>query len=161
MAVWQVDFYLLPRAAVATPIRLTPSVLNDSDWWGTAAFPSDYQQRLAVVATPAHSASPDVEVWGTAESNRVAVWSSGGRVRRAVARIDVRRLDSRFGAALLGFVRVAGAVLVRSDGLIVEPIISAYATAIRTSEAWAIAGMPAERPSVSTPDDDVDDRDDE
>jgi hypothetical protein len=60
-----------------------------------------------------------------------------------MARVDVRRLDSKFGAALLDFVRKAGAVLVRSDGLVVEPIIAAYAAALRSSVAWRFANDPA------------------
>ena len=138
MAVWQVDFHIVPRRAVAAA-DLTPAVLNDTDWWATAAFPSDYQRRLAGVATPARSPSTDLETWGPDDGNRVDVWSAGGRVSRAMARVDVRRLDSKFGAALLTFVRAAGAVLIRSDGLIVEPIIGAYAGALRNSEAWRFA----------------------
>jgi hypothetical protein len=60
-----------------------------------------------------------------------------------MARVDVRRLDSKFGAALLQFVRTADAVLVRSDGLVVEPTIAAYAGALRNSAAWKFANDPA------------------
>jgi hypothetical protein len=59
------------------------------------------------------------------------------------ARVDVRRLDARFGAMLLQFARVAGAVLVREDGLIVEPNVGAFGAALRSSEAWRYATDPA------------------
>jgi hypothetical protein len=45
------------------------------------------------------------------------------------ARVDVRRLDTRFSAMLLQFTRVAGAVLVRRDGLVVEPLVGAFGAA--------------------------------
>ena len=59
-----------------------------------------------------------------------------------MARVDVRRLDSKFGAALIQFVRSAGAVLVRADGLVVEPVISEYVAALRSSDAWRFASDP-------------------
>ena len=101
MAVWQVDFYLVPRRAVSGPSDLTPTALDDTDWWAAAAFPSDYQRRLADVAAPGRSSSPELETWGREDGNRVDVWSEGGHVRSVMARVDVRRLDSKFGAALL------------------------------------------------------------
>ena len=143
MAVWQVRFHLVPRGSVARSGPLTPAGLNDTDWWASAAFPVDYQRRLAQVASPVVSSTADVEAWGPADSNHVDVWSRDGRVRRVMTRVDVRRLDSRFGAALLEFVRTAGALLIRDDGLVVEPIIAAYAGALRSSDAWRFANDPA------------------
>jgi hypothetical protein len=64
-------------------------------------------------------------------------------VIRVKVQVDVRRLDSRFGAALLDFVRAADAVLIRNDGLVVEPLIGAYAGALRNSAAWKFASDPA------------------
>jgi hypothetical protein len=98
---------------------------------------------LAGVASPARSWSTDLETWGAEDGNRVDVWSDGGRVRRVMARVDVRRLDSKFGAALIDFARKADAVLVRNDGLVVEARINAYAGALRTSDAWRFASDPA------------------
>lgn len=142
MAAWQVEFHLVPRRALASA-ALTSAVLRDTDWWTAFAFPSDYQKRLAIVAPAAVASRPNVETWGTADGNRVDVWSDAGRVTRVMVTVDVRRLDSRFGAALLDFVRAADAVLVRTDGLVVEPIIGAYAGALRNSAAWTFASDPA------------------
>ena len=155
MAIWQVDFYLVPRRALTASSDISPTALGETDWWAGVAFPSDYQKRLDNVARRGPSASPDCETWGREDENRVDVWSEDGRVRRAMARIDVRRLDSRFGAALLDFVRATGAVLIRRDGMIVEPTVSGYATALRTSDAWKFASDPAAHfASYSNPDDD-------
>ena len=140
MAVWQVDFHVVPRRALpATSQALARAVADDTDWWASAAFPADYPARLAAVAPVARSRSDGLETWGSEEGNRVDVWSESGRVHRVMARVDVRRLDSKFGAALIHFVRSAGAVLVRADGLLVEPIINAYVGALRGSEAWRFA----------------------
>lgn len=155
MAVWQIHFQLVPRQVLAATADLTTVALQDADWWATAPFPSDYRTRLASVAPPAKSSQPDVEAWGPEEGNRVEIRSRSGRVSSAIVRVDVRRLDSRFGAAILDFIRVAGAVLVRGDGLVVESTISAYAAALRSSDAWRFASDPAAfLASHSTDDDD-------
>ena len=122
MAAWQVDFYLVPRAAIgAAATALTPGELDSTDWWGVATFPSDYQRRLDAVASRGQSWTAQLETWGREDGNRIDVASEDGRVQSVIVRVDVRRLDSKFGAALIEFVRKLGALLVRRDGLIVEP----------------------------------------
>ena len=139
MAAWQVNFHLIPRLPVSD---FSPTALEKTEWWAGTDFPSDYRARLAEVAPPTPSVDSQTEMWGLEDGNRVDVWSGGGRVRRVKVQVDVRRLDSKFGAALLNFVRVADAVLIRSDGLIVAPTIGAYAGALRTSAAWKFASDP-------------------
>jgi hypothetical protein len=138
VALWQVEFQVIPRRALAAT-TLTSSVLANTDWWVGHRFPPDYRARLAVVVVTAPYSTGGQETWGTEDGNRVDVWSEEGHVRRVTTRVDVRRLDSRFGAALLDFVRKADAVLVRSDGLVVEPLVGAYAGALRNSKAWGFA----------------------
>jgi hypothetical protein len=140
MADWQVEFSIVPRAALAAE-RATkrPSV----DWSAASALPSDYARKLATVAPPASATSADVQSWGTADGNRIDVWSVDGRATTVRARVDVRKLDSKFGAMLLQFVRTANAVLVRGDGLIVEPLVGTFAAALRSSPAWRFANDPA------------------
>ncbi|MBC7896109.1 MAG: hypothetical protein H7066_11910 [Cytophagaceae bacterium] len=155
MALWQVDFELVPRSVIAPSADPGTAALQDANSWAAVAFPSDYRTRLASVAAPATASNKEFETWGPEEGNRVEVWSTGGRVTRAMVRVDLRRLDSRFGAALLAFVRGASAVLVRRDGRIVEPNINEYAAALRSSDAWRFASDPAAfLASQSTSDDD-------
>jgi hypothetical protein len=143
MAAWQVDFYVIPRRALASHGAVDSSDLDARDWWGSHALPADYQKRLSAIASIAPSSSAELETWGSQDGNRIDVRSRDGRASAVVVRVDVRRLDSKFGAALLQFVRAADAVLVRSDGLVVQPQISAYAAALRGSEAWRFASDPA------------------
>jgi len=144
MAAWQVDFYVVPRRALSAPTR---AALADTDWWGErgsrGGFPANYAARLATVFAPPHTPSAGVEVWGAEDGNRVDVSLESGRVSRVMVWVDVRRLDSRFGAVLLELVRKADAVLVRNDGLVVEPLISAFGAALRNSSAWRFANDPA------------------
>ena len=143
MAAWQVEFYIIPRRALVSHGPLDSSDLDRTPWWTTHGLPADYQKRLSAVASAGPSWSAELQTWGSQDGNRVDVWSEDGRVSAVMARVDVRRLDSRFGAALLHFVRTAQAVLVRTDGLVVEPQIATYTAALRTSDAWKFASDPA------------------
>ena len=143
MAAWQVEFSIVPRRALAAAgaAALRPSA--DTEWWAADALPAGYQGKLAAVASPASSPSANVQSWGPEDGNRLDVWSVDGRATKVTARVDVRKLDARFSAMVLQFARTAGAVLVRSDGLVVEPVVGAFAAALRNSAAWRFANDPA------------------
>ncbi len=156
MADWQVEFHVVPQARVAgATAPLSPAMLATSDWWGDRAIDAVQMERLGAIAPAAPSAGPDHRQWGSALGNRVDVWSREGRVQRIAVRVDVRKLDARFGAALLGFVRGSGALLVRADGAVVPPTIDAYSAALRGSRAWRFANDPATWLATQSEDDDA------
>ena len=156
MALWQVEFAIVPRRLLTGKARVAVPQVIDTDWWSSEELPSDYSRHLAAVAPLGSSGATEVQTWGEADGNRVDVWSENGKAARMTARVDVRRLDARFGAMLLQFARVANAVLVRRDGLIVEPIVGAFGAALRSSLAWRYATDPAAHfASYSEPDDDA------
>jgi hypothetical protein len=84
-----------------------------------------------------------VQTWGEEDGNRIDLWLENGKPARMIARVDVRRLDSAFGAKLLQFARIADALLVRRDGLVIEPTVGAFGAALRSSDAWKYATDPA------------------
>jgi hypothetical protein len=143
MAIWQVDFAIVPRRALATKPPVPLSQVLDTDWWSNERLPDGYSRELAAIAPAGSSRASDLQSWGEQDGNRIDVWFENGKAARMVARVDVRRLDARFGAMLLQFARVADAVLVRGDGLIVEPLVGAFGSALRTSTAWQYATDPA------------------
>jgi hypothetical protein len=154
MAVWQVEFAIVPRRALAAQPRVALAQVMDADWWSTEHLPSGYSQQLAAIVSRGSSSTTERQSWGEADGNRVDVWSENGRPIRMTAGVDVRRLDARFGAMLLQFARVADAVLVRRDGLVIEPIVGAFGAALRSSEAWQYANDPAAHfSSYAEPDD--------
>lgn len=155
MAVWQVEFAVVPRRALAGKPRVELTQIMDADWWSAERLPAGYSQQLAAVAPPGSSRAAELQTWGHDDGNRVDLWSENGKPMRMTARVDVRRLDARFGAMLLQFARVADAVLIRRDGLVVEPVVGAFGAALRTSEAWQYATDPAAHlASYAEPDDD-------
>jgi hypothetical protein len=155
MAVWQVEFAIVPRRALAAKARVALPQLIDTEWWRAEILPVGYTQQLAAIAAPGSSSAAERQTWGDADGNRVDVWSENGRATRMTACVDVRRLDAKFGAMLLQFARVADAVLVRRDGLVAEPTVGAFGAALRTSEAWKYASDPAAHfSSYSEPEDD-------
>jgi hypothetical protein len=143
MAAWQVEFAIVPRRVLTAKPRVTLPEVMDTDWWSTERFPAAYSQQLAAIASPGRSWTAELQTWGEEDGNRVDVWSENGKATRMIARVDVRRLDARFGAMLLQFAKVADAVLVRRDGLVVEPLVGAFGAALRSSEAWRYASDPA------------------
>ena len=154
MAVGQVEFAIVPRRALVAKARVAIPQVLDTDWWSAERLPTGYAQQLGAVAPPGSSSTAELQTWGEAEGNRVDVWLENGKATRMTARVDVRRLDAKFGAMLLQFARVADAVLVRGDGLVVEPQVGAFGAALRSSEAWRYATDPAAYfASYSEPDD--------
>ena len=144
MAPWLVSFHIVPHRAIASaPGALTPAVLGSTDWWSSGAMPADLSARLATIAAPAAGPTAGIESWGPPDGNGVELHRRGGRVSRIVARVDVRKLDPKFSAALLAFVRSSQAVLVRADGRISEPTVSAFSGALRSDPAWQHANEPA------------------
>jgi hypothetical protein len=144
MAVWQVDFAIVPRRALAKDPRALLSDVLDTDWWSAERLPSGFAQQLAAIGPAGAASSAERQTWGNADGNRVDVWFERGQATRMTAHVDVRRLDARFGAMLLQFARVADAVFVRSDGLVVEPRVGAFGAALRSSPAWRYVVDPAE-----------------
>jgi hypothetical protein len=143
MAVWQVDFAIVPKEALAMKPRVPVAELVDADWWSSERLPPGYAHQLAAIAPARSSGEAELQTWGQEDGNRVDVWLDHGKPVRMIARVDVRRFDAKFGAMLLQFARTAGAVLLRRDGLVVEPLVGAFGVALRTSSAWQYATDPA------------------
>jgi len=155
MAVWQVDFAIVPKRALAAKPRVPISGLIEADWWSSERLPSEYTRHLSAIGPAGSSSTNELQTWGKEDGNRVDVWFENGKPIRMIARVDVRRLDAKFGAMLLQFVRTADAVLLRADGLVVEPLVGAFGAALRTSAAWQYATDPAASiSSYSEPEDD-------
>jgi hypothetical protein len=137
MAAWQVDFYVVPkRALAAAPPVLTADVLAHYAWWSGVTLPADYRDRLTATVAPARPWASALEAWGTEDGNCIEVWTDAGRVTRVRARVDLRRLDSKFAAGLIAFARAADSALVRADGWVTEPTAGGFAQALRGSVAW-------------------------
>lgn len=154
MAAWQVNFAIVPRRALGAP-RTNVGNLIDNNWWAAQTLPADYARQLTAIASPAAHSREALQSWGDPDGNRIDVWSENGRAARITAHVDVRRLDARFGAMILGFARVADAVLMREDGLVIEPIVGAFGAALRNSDAWKFANDPAAHiAKYAEPDDD-------
>ena len=145
MADWQVEFAVVPRRALATRPSVALPKIMETDWWSAERLPAGYSQRLAAVASPGSSPVAELQTWGEQNGNRVDIWYENGKASRMTAHVDVRRLDAKFAAMLLQFAKVADAVLVRRDGLVVEPIVGAFGAALRTSKAWRFASDPASK----------------
>lgn len=153
MAVWQVEFAIVPRRALGATPGMARAPLMETDVWSSERLPPGYSQQLTAIAPLGASGATELQTWGVADGNRIDVWSENGKATRMTARVDVRRLDAKFSAMLLQFVKIAGAVLMRRDGLVVEPRVGDFSAALRSSDAWQYATDPAASfASYSAPD---------
>lgn len=138
-----VGFEIIPAKALRGAGVLSAGVLATTPWWQGVPLPRDCRSWLDGIAPKAPSPDAQLEVWGQADGNRIEVRSGGVEVTNIRAAVDVRRLDARFGAALLVLVRQLGATLVRRDGVVVAPTIGAFGAALRGTSAWRAANDPA------------------
>ena len=144
MAPWQVIFHVVPHRAMANAPRLLDAdVVATTDWWSASGGAGELRDRLGVLIGPPARTTPTLESWGDADGNGVDVQLSSGRIARVIAHVDVRKLDPKFGAALLGFARSMQSVLLRADGWVTEPTVGGYTSALRGDPAWKHANEPA------------------
>lgn len=161
MAAWQTEFHVVPRRALAATPLSGAQALAGTRWWAGATLPADYRERLDAAGPRAPAASPEVEAWGPDDGNRVEVRrDDDGHVASVRVRIDVRRLDAKFAAALIGFVRAADAVLVRADGYVTAATAGGLGLSLRGSAAWRFVQEPRARLERSRDGGDEDDDDD-
>lgn len=143
MAVWQVEFAVIPRHAFAGTGRMPLLQLLETKWWSAQHLPTGHERQLGAIAPFGTASSSEVQTWGEEDGNRIDLWLENGKPARMTARVDVRRLDATFGAKLLQFARTADALLVRGDGLVIEPTPGAFGAALRSSEAWKYTQDPS------------------
>ena len=149
MALWQVDFALAPRRALANAAaELRNEAVLDVDWWGDSALPKNYVARIEAFAAPGKPWADDVQTWGAEDGDRIDIWSDDGAPRQVLVRFDVRRLDAKFAAGVLGFSKAAGAVLIRDDGWVIEPTVNGLSTALKSSNAWRLTQAPSASPGA-------------
>ena len=78
MAVWQVEFAVVPRRELATTSSVPRQDIMDTDWWTTEGLPSGYSQQLAAIAPPGSSWEAELQTWGEEDGNRVDIWFENG-----------------------------------------------------------------------------------
>ena len=143
MAPWQVIFHIVPHRAMATAPRvLDAERVAATKWWNSAPAARELREKLGMLIGAPALTSATVERWGTTDGNGVDVHLADGRVTRVLAHVDVRKLDPKFGAALLGLARSMQSVLVRADGWVTEPTVGGYSSALRGDPAWVHANEP-------------------
>ena len=136
-----VDFEIIPNMALRGGSGVPdPDTLASTPWWQGVPLPTDFRSWLDAMG-PKRDV-PGSETWGQPNGSRMEVRSSARGVATIRARVDVRRLDARFAAALLVLVRQLGATMVRRDGVVIEPTIGAFGAALRGTAAWRSSNDP-------------------
>ena len=95
MAVWQVEFAIVPRRALATTPPVPLAEIMDADWWSSERLPSGYFQQLAAFAPSGSPSAAQLQTWGEQDGKRVDVWFENGKAALApvVHDLDVDGAD--------------------------------------------------------------------
>lgn len=113
MAVWQATFEFL----------------------STERFPPDYRARLSAILPPLASWSPDLELWGSNDGNRVDVGIEGDRPVDARVRFDVRELSEALVLNVVRFAVQAETGFRAENGLEVPASLAELVNALEGSRA--------------------------
>ena len=73
MAVWQVEFAIVPRRILTAKPRVALPRVMDTDWWSAERLPAGYAQHLDAVALPGSPSGAELQSWGVEDGNRVDV----------------------------------------------------------------------------------------
>jgi hypothetical protein len=121
VAVWQAIFQLVP----------------------TRGFPADYHDLLGDIAPRIRSWSRDIEWWGSEDGDRIDVLLHRGLPVEGLVRIDLREPDAKFIEEVLRFAADAGFRFRDEYDWDVEPNPTAFALALRRSQAARFVEDPA------------------
>jgi hypothetical protein len=95
------------------------------------------------VLPSAPSWSPDVEIWGTDDGNRIDLLLDGARVAEVYLRVDVRQLPNAFLNSVVKLAQRFDCLWVTADDMqVLEPGVRALAATIQNSEAARFVADP-------------------
>lgn len=147
MAVWQVQFELLPLA-LAKSQGLVPGMVLSSerrlagDWWRRQALPMPALQCLAEVFPPGKTWTKDLAVYGDLEKSCLSILSDEGVLSEMQLRFDLRTLTREELLVVIEFCRLAAALLITDENKIIEPTSNAVINEIRQSPAYRFVKDP-------------------
>jgi hypothetical protein len=113
------------------------------EFHSTAGFPSEYRDLLSAIAPPLSSWTPELEMWGTEQGDRIDVCLTNGRPSEARVRFDLRRPAEEFWLGIAQFVAAAGTSLESETGLKVPPRLAELKAALEGSRAARFVEDPA------------------
>lgn len=148
MAAWQVDSHLLPTSAIlrrygVVPINISSDDFNSTTWWNTNIDIESLATELSAIMPRLHSWSPNLQMWGEEDGNRVDLALKGGSIAEIFVRIDVRAVSISFLTGVIKLARKADLKFRMSNGRVLSPALRQLMEAIRGSPAFRYVEDPA------------------
>ena len=78
MAAWQFDVHLIPKERLTAlvgvhPISISPELLDETRWWEGEGEADLLDGDLATFLCKTKSWSPEIDIWGEEDGNRIDV----------------------------------------------------------------------------------------
>jgi hypothetical protein len=140
MAIWQYEFYLLPKKRVvdlfsSVPTRLTRQEYELTDWWEGHNLTSDHEVKVSQILPRQASWSDEIKSWGNEEGNRIDICFDNNTIEEILVRVDVRDISYQFIDRILSLTRDLNCLLLTEEMLILHPIKDLLINSIKNSEA--------------------------
>lgn len=156
MAIWQFQFSLIPVDGIVKHFgeivpnlseyqrRLADAPVKDladfCDYWEGVNRPKELMSALAELLPKRESWSDDALMFGAESSDQIEIWPDD-----IDCAIDVRTLNWGLVNSIISIAaKLNCKIVLKDDGRVIDPDISAVADAIRDSVAWQFLQAPIE-----------------
>jgi hypothetical protein len=146
MAIWQFDFWLLPKSGILSrfptiPTALSQDEFNDMEAWHGRQPPTGYESTLSEMQPRIQSWHERLGWWGSEEGNRIDVWTESNLVASVNFRIDIAVLDIAFVQGMIHLARAWDCFLMSgSGGALIKPtrgaVLRHLIESTGANEAW-------------------------
>jgi hypothetical protein len=148
MAVWQFDLYLVPRSKLAQISdnelqRLSEVDFTATSWWEGITLPSHYREILATFLPRGASWTPEIEMWGEEEGDRIDISHRGAVLEEIRCRVDVRINNVGFLEGILRLAVLADCWIITEELEVIPSTLEALMKEIKNSSAYRFVLNPS------------------
>jgi hypothetical protein len=140
MATWQYEIFLLP--SWTTDQRwISPETYAVTEHFDFTSLWERYERRkalrasLAVLLPPAQSWTPEIQMWGSDDGDRIEIVGEGDAISEIVVRLDVRTISNKFVHGIVDIAKEYDLTILTNDNHFIMPDYNGILNAIKTSGA--------------------------
>jgi hypothetical protein len=140
MAIWQCDFYVVPRQRLmqadgTIAAEVSAEEWHSADWWSGVRFPESLDALFDQLLPRGRSRNPDTTFWGEDDGTRIEIQRGDGVVLDVFVRLDARTVSVELLERLASAAQLSGAVFVGSDLIVIPATPGALVEMLERSRA--------------------------